>query len=178
MILDGEDDFVNMLRHVLGVLGMTSEVVRHDEYRDGRPRRLRPGHRRPGPGRPARRRRPEDGHAPRRGRAAARAGAAVPRGLPRPPGAVPPARAPAGLQGHRLPGHPVAGVDRRAHRAGRLLQHLRRRGRCRGRRRPLPDGVDRRDRPGRPATSTWSAGRTTAASSSTPSRSSPSTATT
>ncbi len=35
VILDGEDDFVNMLRHVLGVLGMTSEVVRHDEYADG-----------------------------------------------------------------------------------------------------------------------------------------------
>jgi phenazine biosynthesis protein phzE len=34
-ILDGEDDFVNMLRHVLGVLGMTSEVVRHDEYAEG-----------------------------------------------------------------------------------------------------------------------------------------------
>ena len=28
VILDGEDDFVNMLRHVLGVLGMTSTVVR------------------------------------------------------------------------------------------------------------------------------------------------------
>ena len=35
LILDGEDDFVNMLRHVLGVLGMTSEVVRHEEYADG-----------------------------------------------------------------------------------------------------------------------------------------------
>lgn len=35
VILDGEDDFVNMLRHVLGVLGMTSEVVRHEDYRDG-----------------------------------------------------------------------------------------------------------------------------------------------
>ncbi len=35
VILDGEDDFVNMLRHVLGVLGMTSAVVRHDEYVDG-----------------------------------------------------------------------------------------------------------------------------------------------
>jgi phenazine biosynthesis protein phzE len=34
-ILDGEDDFVNMLRHVLGVLGLTSSVVRHDEYDDG-----------------------------------------------------------------------------------------------------------------------------------------------
>ncbi|MBC9732547.1 anthranilate synthase family protein [Nocardioides marmotae] len=32
VILDGEDDFVNMLRHVLGVLGMTSTVVRHEEY--------------------------------------------------------------------------------------------------------------------------------------------------
>jgi 2-amino-4-deoxychorismate synthase len=35
VILDGEDDFVNMLRHVLGVLGMSSTVVRHDEYADG-----------------------------------------------------------------------------------------------------------------------------------------------
>jgi phenazine biosynthesis protein phzE len=35
VILDGEDDFVNMLRHVLSVLGMTSEVVRHDEYVEG-----------------------------------------------------------------------------------------------------------------------------------------------
>ncbi|MGH3361506.1 MAG: anthranilate synthase family protein, partial [Nocardioides sp.] len=35
VILDGEDDFVNMLRHVLGVLGLTSDVIRHDEYVDG-----------------------------------------------------------------------------------------------------------------------------------------------
>ncbi len=35
VILDGEDDFVNMLRHVLGVAGMTSEVVPHGEYVDG-----------------------------------------------------------------------------------------------------------------------------------------------
>ncbi|WP_122819050.1 anthranilate synthase family protein [Nocardioides pantholopis] len=35
VILDGEDDFVNMLRHVLRVLGMTSEVVRHEDYRPG-----------------------------------------------------------------------------------------------------------------------------------------------
>jgi 2-amino-4-deoxychorismate synthase len=35
VILDGEDDFVNMLRHILGVLGMTSTVVRHDHYADG-----------------------------------------------------------------------------------------------------------------------------------------------
>ncbi len=32
VILDGEDDFVNMLRHVLGVFGMTSEVVRQEDY--------------------------------------------------------------------------------------------------------------------------------------------------
>jgi len=35
VILDGADDFVNMLRHVLGVLGMTSEVVRHEDYTPG-----------------------------------------------------------------------------------------------------------------------------------------------
>ncbi|WGL52729.1 anthranilate synthase family protein [Nocardioides sp. BP30] len=35
VILDGEDDFVNMLRHILGVLGMTSSVVRHEAYRPG-----------------------------------------------------------------------------------------------------------------------------------------------
>ena len=35
VILHGEDDFVNMLRHVLGVLGMTSEVVRHEDYAPG-----------------------------------------------------------------------------------------------------------------------------------------------
>jgi len=35
VVLDGEDDFVNMLRHVLGVLGLTSTVVRHDEYAEG-----------------------------------------------------------------------------------------------------------------------------------------------
>jgi phenazine biosynthesis protein phzE len=33
VILDGEDAFVNMLRHVLSVLGMTSSVVRHEDYR-------------------------------------------------------------------------------------------------------------------------------------------------
>jgi phenazine biosynthesis protein phzE len=31
VIVDGEDDFVNMLRHVLAVLGMTSSVVRHED---------------------------------------------------------------------------------------------------------------------------------------------------
>jgi 2-amino-4-deoxychorismate synthase len=35
LILDGEDDFVNMLRHVLGVAGMSSTVVPHTSYVDG-----------------------------------------------------------------------------------------------------------------------------------------------
>jgi phenazine biosynthesis protein phzE len=35
VILDGEDDFVNMLRHVLGVIGMTSTVIRHEDYVPG-----------------------------------------------------------------------------------------------------------------------------------------------
>jgi len=35
VILDGEDDFVNMLRHVLAVMGMTSTVVRHEDFRPG-----------------------------------------------------------------------------------------------------------------------------------------------
>jgi phenazine biosynthesis protein phzE len=34
-ILDGEDDFVNMLRHVLGVAGMTCTVVPHTSYAVG-----------------------------------------------------------------------------------------------------------------------------------------------
>ncbi|MEO5662104.1 MAG: chorismate-binding protein [Nocardioides sp.] len=35
VILHGEDDFVNMLRHVLGVFGMSSTVVRHEDYEAG-----------------------------------------------------------------------------------------------------------------------------------------------
>ena len=35
VILDGEDDFVNMLRHVLRVLGVTSSVVKHPDYVPG-----------------------------------------------------------------------------------------------------------------------------------------------
>jgi len=35
VILDGEDDFVKMLRHVLRVQGLESEVVRHEAYADG-----------------------------------------------------------------------------------------------------------------------------------------------
>ncbi|MGI8578861.1 MAG: chorismate-binding protein [Nocardioidaceae bacterium] len=35
VVLDGEDNFVAMLRHVLSVLGVTSETVRHHDYRPG-----------------------------------------------------------------------------------------------------------------------------------------------
>lgn len=31
VIIDGEDDFVRMLRHVLAVLGMTADIVRHED---------------------------------------------------------------------------------------------------------------------------------------------------
>jgi phenazine biosynthesis protein phzE len=34
VILDGEDNFVNMLRHLLGRMGMTSEVIRHEDIPD------------------------------------------------------------------------------------------------------------------------------------------------
>jgi phenazine biosynthesis protein phzE len=35
VVLDGEDDFVNMLGHVFGVLGMSTDIVRHDAYAPG-----------------------------------------------------------------------------------------------------------------------------------------------
>ncbi|MET0449499.1 MAG: anthranilate synthase family protein [Aeromicrobium sp.] len=35
VILDGEDDFVNMLSHVFGVLGMSTDIVRHDAHTPG-----------------------------------------------------------------------------------------------------------------------------------------------
>ncbi|HWV26047.1 MAG TPA: anthranilate synthase family protein [Aeromicrobium sp.] len=35
VVLDGEDDFVNMLSHVFGVMGMSTDVVRHDRYTAG-----------------------------------------------------------------------------------------------------------------------------------------------
>src|SRR5919112_1416688 len=35
LILEGEDDFVNMLRHVLEVLGMSADVLAHEEYAEG-----------------------------------------------------------------------------------------------------------------------------------------------
>ena len=138
-ILDGEDDFVNMLRHVLSVLGMTSDVVRHDGVRRGVSRRGRPGHRRTRSRRPARWRRPEDGDPARSGRPAARAAAAVPRRVPGAPGPLSPARAAPGVQGHRVPGHAVVGHDGRPDRAGRLLQHLR----GPNRRHPARRGLDR-----------------------------------
>jgi phenazine biosynthesis protein phzE len=35
VVLDGEDDFVKMIAHVFSVLGMTTDVVRHDAYAEG-----------------------------------------------------------------------------------------------------------------------------------------------
>lgn len=35
VILDGEDDFVNMLAHVFEVMGMSADIVRHDRYEAG-----------------------------------------------------------------------------------------------------------------------------------------------
>ncbi|GAA4818006.1 anthranilate synthase family protein [Nocardioides caeni] len=35
VILDGEDDFVNMLRHMLMRMGIGSSVIRHEQYVDG-----------------------------------------------------------------------------------------------------------------------------------------------
>ncbi len=93
VILDGEDDFVNMLRHLLGVLGLSSRVVRHEEYVAGALDGADLVIVGPGPGDP------RDDADPKMGRLraavadAARRRPAVPRGLPRPPGAVPPARA-------------------------------------------------------------------------------------
>ena len=99
-------------------------------------------------------------------------GKAVPGCVSGPPGAVRPARDRARLQGHRLPGHPVLGRDRRPRRRGSAsttpssVAWVRR-----GSRRGFASRPTRR-----PATSTSSRGRTTAACSSTPSRSSPRTA--
>ncbi len=35
VVLDGEDDFVNMLAHIFGVLGMSTDIVRHDAHAPG-----------------------------------------------------------------------------------------------------------------------------------------------
>ena len=169
---------MNMLRHVLGVLG-------HDQ-RGRAPRRATPtacldgadlvivG---PGPGDP------RDGDDPKIAtfrRAVDRllaARAAVPRRVPRPPGRCATgsgSRWPTRTSSSRAPSQrsrSTAGTERVGFyntfvgRVGRPTTGAARRA---SRSRPTP----------RPATSTWSAARTTAASSSTPSRSSPSTATT
>ena len=126
VVLDGEDDFVNMLSHVLGVLGMTSDVVRHDAYRDGDLDGYDLVVVGPGPGRPSRRRRHQDRDADRRRRARLlEAAPPVPRRLPRSPGAEPAARARPRVQGHRLPGHaePAHGARPAGDRG--LLQHVR-----------------------------------------------------
>ena len=134
---------MNMLRHVLGVLGMTSTVVRHDEYAAGAstvttwsswaPDRATPG--RPTTPRPRCFRRAVDrlldpeqpflavclGHQA----LCYRLG-------------IPLAFKDIVFQGTQSP------VDRRPHRAGRVLQHLRRPGQ---RRRPAAGGRRRRGRP-------------------------------
>ena len=134
---------------------MTSEVVRHDGLRSRRrARRRRPGHRRARARRPARRRRPQDRAVPRApstGLLDARA--AVPRGLPGPPGAVRTGSGSRCLQGHRLPGHPVAGRRSTAAPSGSASTTpssagCRRTGRC-------PTASTSRPTR-RPATSTWS----------------------
>ena len=87
-ILDGEDDFVNMLRHVLGVAGMTSTVVPHASYAEGSLAGADLVIVGPGPGDP------RDGDDPKiatfRGAVDGllATGRAVPGGLPRPPGAL------------------------------------------------------------------------------------------
>ena len=118
VILEGEDDFVNMLRHVLTVLGMSSRVVSHRDYRPGALDGRRPRHRRARTGRPAAGRPPQDRGLPRGHRGAAGLRAAVPVGVPGAPGALRPARHRPGLQGHRVPGH--AGAGRPLRGAGRV----------------------------------------------------------
>ena len=145
---------MNMLRHVLAVMGMTSSVVRHEDYTpdaiDGYDLVIVG----PGPGRPARRRPPEDRGVPAGGRPAARAPAAVPGGLPRPPGAVQPARAstwPTRTSSSRAPSRASTSTGREEN-VGFYNTFVARAGggaaRGRHRRRPIP----------RPATCTWSRG--------------------
>ena len=176
VVLDGEDDFVNMLRHVLGVLGMTSSVVRHDDYAAGRVRRLRPGDRR------ARARatrattttqdRSLSGRPSTTCSAAGKPFLAVCLGHQVLCGAlgIPLAYKDIVFQGTQSPVGSTGGRSGSASTTPSSAGSATGRGAARRRRasRPTP----------RPATSTCSAGRTTAASSSTPSRSSPSTATT
>ena len=156
VILDGEDDFVNMLRHVLGVLGMTSDASSATRTT----RRARStaydlvivG---PGPGRPARRRRTRRS---RRSGAAVDdllARAAVPRGLPGPPGAVRPARHrrwPTRTSSSRAPSRRST-IDGRDERVGFYNTFVGRVGDGDAARRASRSRPTRR-----PATSTWSRG--------------------
>ena len=139
VILDGEDDFVNMLRHVLGRLGMTSEVVRHEDYVPGCLDGFDLVIVGPGPGDP------RDGDHPKIARLREAVGALLEE--KRPFLAV--------CLGHQTLCHqlgiPLAYKDivfqgtqspvdaRRPDRAGRVLQHLRRAGWPTAT--PLPDGV-------------------------------------
>ena len=175
-ILDGEDDFVNMLRHVLGVAGMTQRGRPARPVRRRRPRRRRPGDRGARPRRPARRRRRQDRDLPPRRRPAAR-----PREQP----------FLAVCLGHQVLcdrlGIPLAykdivfqgtqaevGLDGRPERVGFYNTFVGRVPTRRGR--GVLRRAHRRDRPGDRRRPPACAARTSAASSSTPSRSSPSTA--
>ena len=176
-MLDGEDDFVNMLRHVLGVLGP-------DQQR-GPPRRTYAGRDRlstastwssSGPGPATRATTTTRRCAP----CARRSTGCWRRGQPflavclGHQALCQRLGIPLGFKDIVFQGtqSPVSASTGRTERVGFYNTFVGRAGPA-----PLPDGVGR-GRPRVPATSTWSAGRTSAASSSTPSRSSPSTATT
>ena len=156
VILDGEDDFVNMLRHVLA-------RARHDQRRSSATRTTRRARSTattwsssgPGPATRATATTPRSRRSARPSTTLLDAEPAVPGGLPGPPGAVRPARDPAGLQGHRLPGHPVAGraSTGATERVGFYNTFVGRVGDA-----TLPDGRHASRPTRRPATSTWCAG--------------------
>ena len=175
MILHGEDDFVNMLVHVLGVFGMTARVVRHEDYAAGAFDGADLVIVGPGPGDP------REGDHPKIASFRRAVDDLLASGQP----------FLAVCLGHQTlcqrlgldlgykdvvfqgTQSPVR-LDGRTERVG-LLQHLRRP----GARPAAPCPTAYASRPTRPpATSTPSSARTSAASSSTPSRSSPRTATT
>ena len=90
LVVDAEDTFTAMLDHQLQRAGPGGDGP--PLRRAARPRRLRPGRAGARARRPARRRRPQIARLRTATGAAAGRAAAVPRGLPQPPGAQPPAR--------------------------------------------------------------------------------------
>ena len=171
-ILDGEDDFVNMLRHVLSVLGMTSEVVRHDAYVDGCLDDADLVIVGPGPGDP------RDGDDPKIATLRAAVGGCS-SGSSRSSRCAWATRRSATTSGSASATRTSSSraPSRRCRSATGPSGSASTTPSWRGWRAPCPRGSPSRPIP-RAATSTWCAARTTSASSSTPSRSSPSTATT